>query len=271
MIRSSPGLGEVNSCRSRATTSPTQSVKTPMASGVGTGQGSSVPEGSTRHIVSDGIPPRVEALRPGHIGPEAEPGSHPGGRRKARRGPMPCGIGFRTVRRMEPAIEVRDLRMAYDATEVVHGIDLTVGPGEVFAVLGPNGAGKTTTIEILEGFRRRTDGLVRVLGVDPQRAGASWRERVGVVLQSSSPEAELTRGRDASSLRRVLRQPGADRSTSSSCADWRIRLPCATSGSPAANSAGSMWRWRSSGIPSFCSSTSRPPASTRRRGDRPGA
>jgi ABC-2 type transport system ATP-binding protein len=93
---------------------------------------------------------------------------------------------------MEPAIEVRNLRMAYDATEVVHGIDLTVGPGEVFAVLGPNGAGKTTTIEILEGFRRRTDGLVRVLGVDPQRAGASWRERIGVVLQSSSPEAELS-------------------------------------------------------------------------------
>ena len=81
---------------------------------------------------------------------------------------------------------------AYDATEVVHGIDLAVGSGEVFAVLGPNGAGKTTTIEILEGFRRRIGSDVRVLGVDPQRAGAAWRERIGVVLQSSSPEAELT-------------------------------------------------------------------------------
>ncbi len=105
---------------------------------------------------------------------------------------MPPGAGFRTVIGMEPAIDVRNLRMAYDATEVVHGIDLTVGSGEVFAVLGPNGAGKTTTIEILEGFRRRTGGDVRVLGVDPERAGASWRERIGVVLQSSSPEAELT-------------------------------------------------------------------------------
>src|ERR1700733_1392448 len=168
MIRSSPRLGEVNSCRSRATTSPTQSVKVPMASGVVTGQCSSVPEGSTRHIVSDRIPPRVEGLWPGHIGPEVETGSHPGRRHEARRGPMPPGAGFRTVSRMESAIDVGGLRMAYDATEVVHGIDL------------------------LEGFRRRTGGDVRVLGVDPERAGASWRERIGVVLQSSSPEAELT-------------------------------------------------------------------------------
>ena len=69
---------------------------------------------------------------------------------------MPPGVGFRTVSGMESAIDVRNLRMAYDTTEVVHGIDLSVGSGEVFAVLGPNGAGKTTTIEILEGFRRRT-------------------------------------------------------------------------------------------------------------------
>jgi ABC-2 type transport system ATP-binding protein len=105
---------------------------------------------------------------------------------------MPPGVRFRTVSGMESAIDVRSLRMAYGATEVVHGIDLSVGSGEVFAVLGPNGAGKTTTIEILEGLRRRTGGDVDVLGVDPERAGASWRERIGVVLQSSSPEAELT-------------------------------------------------------------------------------
>ncbi len=99
---------------------------------------------------------------------------------------------FRTVQAMEPAIEVTSLQMAYDGTEVVHGIDLAVRRGEIFAVLGPNGAGKTTTIEILEGFRQRTGGDVRVLGRDPHGAGAEWRERIGVVLQSSTPEAELT-------------------------------------------------------------------------------
>ena len=62
----------------------------------------------------------------------------------------------------------------------------------MFAFLGPNGAGKTTTVEILEGYRRRTAGEVSVLGVDPARAGRDWRARIGVVLQESQPEEELT-------------------------------------------------------------------------------
>jgi ABC-2 type transport system ATP-binding protein len=60
------------------------------------------------------------------------------------------------------------------------------------AVLGPNGAGKTTTIEILEGFRARKGGEIHVLGVDPEHVTSAWRERVGVVLQSSTPEPDLT-------------------------------------------------------------------------------
>jgi ABC-2 type transport system ATP-binding protein len=82
--------------------------------------------------------------------------------------------------------------MAYGPLEAVGGIDLDVCPGEIFAFVGPNGAGKTTTVEILEGFRRRTDGQVSVLGVDPERAGGLWRSRIGVVLQESRPESELT-------------------------------------------------------------------------------
>jgi ABC-2 type transport system ATP-binding protein len=82
--------------------------------------------------------------------------------------------------------------MAYGGVDVVDGIDLEVRRGEVFAFLGPNGAGKTTTVEILEGYRRRTAGEVSVLGVDPADAGGDWRARIGVVLQESEPEAELT-------------------------------------------------------------------------------
>ena len=90
------------------------------------------------------------------------------------------------------AIHVRDLRKSYRDSEVLHGIDFTVDAGEVFALLGPNGAGKTTTVEILEGYRRRDAGDVRVLGEDPHVPSASFRARVGIVLQSSAVYPTLT-------------------------------------------------------------------------------
>ncbi len=82
-----------------------------------------------------------------------------------------------------PAIEVRGLRMSYGARQVLCGVDFEVRTGEVFCLLGPNGAGKTTTVEILEGFRQRTGGSVRVLGLDPADQRSRLRERLGIVLQ----------------------------------------------------------------------------------------
>src|ERR671936_671420 len=90
------------------------------------------------------------------------------------------------------AIEVRGLRKSYRLTEAVRGIDFRVERGEVFGLLGPNGAGKTTTVEILEGYRERSGGDVRVLGFDPQRRERGLRERVGIVLQSSGMYRHVT-------------------------------------------------------------------------------
>jgi ABC-2 type transport system ATP-binding protein len=92
----------------------------------------------------------------------------------------------------DPAIAVRGLCKRYGDHEAVCGIDLEVRRGEIFAFLGPNGAGKTTTVEILEGFRRASDGTVQVLGTDPWRASSVWRERIGIVLQESEAEPGLT-------------------------------------------------------------------------------
>jgi ABC-2 type transport system ATP-binding protein len=87
---------------------------------------------------------------------------------------------------------VSGLRKSYGSHEALRGVDFEVGAGEVFGLLGPNGAGKTTTIEILEGYRDRDGGEVEVLGEDPVHATTEWRERVGVVLQSSSLYPNLT-------------------------------------------------------------------------------
>jgi ABC-2 type transport system ATP-binding protein len=86
---------------------------------------------------------------------------------------------------MAPAIEVADLRKSYGSLEALRGVSFEVQPGEIFGLLGPNGAGKTTTVEILEGYRERSGGDVRVLGKDPQVRDRRLQERVGIVLQSS--------------------------------------------------------------------------------------
>ena len=82
------------------------------------------------------------------------------------------------------AIEVRDLRKDYGPVEAVRGVSFDVERGEVFGLLGPNGAGKTTTVEILEGYRDRSAGEVRVLGHDPAERDRELQQRVGIVLQS---------------------------------------------------------------------------------------
>ncbi len=90
------------------------------------------------------------------------------------------------------SVIVRDLRKSYGDVDAVRGISFEIPAGEIFGLLGPNGAGKTTTVEILEGYRDRDSGTVSVLGEDPAHAGGAWRERIGVVLQSSSLYETLT-------------------------------------------------------------------------------
>jgi ABC-2 type transport system ATP-binding protein len=83
-----------------------------------------------------------------------------------------------------PAVEISGMVKRYGPVTAVDGLSLTAGAGQVTAVLGPNGAGKTTTIEVCEGYRRVDSGTVRILGLDPMRAAAALRPRVGVMLQS---------------------------------------------------------------------------------------
>jgi ABC-2 type transport system ATP-binding protein len=89
-------------------------------------------------------------------------------------------------------IEVETLVKWYGDVEAVRGVDLHVDAGEVFALLGPNGAGKSTIVEILEGHRTKTSGAVSVLGYDPNTRDRNYRERIGIVLQETAVEDQLT-------------------------------------------------------------------------------
>jgi ABC-2 type transport system ATP-binding protein len=94
--------------------------------------------------------------------------------------------------RTSPDVRVRGLLKRYGDFTAVRDVSLDIHAGEVFALLGPNGAGKTTTTEILEGYRPRDGGQVTVLGKDPQRADRPWRSRIGIVLQNTNEDIELS-------------------------------------------------------------------------------
>ncbi|MET0480623.1 MAG: ABC transporter ATP-binding protein [Mycetocola sp.] len=89
-------------------------------------------------------------------------------------------------------VEVENLGKRYGNLAAVDDVSFDIRRGETFALLGPNGAGKSSIIEILEGYRDRTSGTVRVLGVDPQKGDVAWKAQLGIVLQSSAEAAQVT-------------------------------------------------------------------------------
>jgi ABC-2 type transport system ATP-binding protein len=83
-------------------------------------------------------------------------------------------------------VEVSSVKKSYGDVKAVDGVSFSVNEGEVFALLGPNGAGKTTLIEIMEGLRKRDEGTVKVLGLDPWENGSMLHKRIGVIPQDFS-------------------------------------------------------------------------------------
>jgi ABC-2 type transport system ATP-binding protein len=102
------------------------------------------------------------------------------------------GVWGRSPHGVMAAISTRGLTKRYGDLIAVDDLSFEVGDGEVYALLGHNGAGKTTAVEILEGYRKRSSGDVTVLGQDPGTAGREFRDRIGIVLQTSGVEHELT-------------------------------------------------------------------------------
>ncbi len=96
----------------------------------------------------------------------------------------------------EPAplsvLDVHELSVAYGERTVVDGVSFQIHRGEIFGLLGPNGAGKTSTLSAIEGLVRPKSGRLLVDGIDVQRQPLDAKARLGVQLQSSSFQAELS-------------------------------------------------------------------------------
>src|SRR3954470_9180811 len=90
------------------------------------------------------------------------------------------------------ALQVRNLRKAYQDVVAVDGLDLQMYSGECFGLLGPNGAGKTTTIEICEGINTPDAGEVLVLGRHWGESDRELRELLGISLQETQFSEKLT-------------------------------------------------------------------------------
>lgn len=82
----------------------------------------------------------------------------------------------------EPLVQLSGIRAAYDGIEVLHGIDVSVGPGEVVAILGPNGAGKSTALKVLAGLHPASSGDVIIAGRRVNGANADDLARSGLCL-----------------------------------------------------------------------------------------
>ncbi|HVW43832.1 MAG TPA: ABC transporter ATP-binding protein [Amycolatopsis sp.] len=89
-------------------------------------------------------------------------------------------------------VQAKALTKRFGAFEAVRGIDVEVRRGEAFGFLGPNGAGKSSTMRMVACVSPRTDGDLRVLGMDPDVSGPRIRARLGVVPQQDNLDTELT-------------------------------------------------------------------------------
>jgi ABC-2 type transport system ATP-binding protein len=91
-----------------------------------------------------------------------------------------------------PVLQVEGLNIYYGNFHAVRNVSFEVRPGEIFGLLGPNGAGKTSTLSAAEGLLKPSTGTVRVAGYDIAKQPLYARACLGVQLQATSFQPELT-------------------------------------------------------------------------------
>jgi ABC-2 type transport system ATP-binding protein len=91
-------------------------------------------------------------------------------------------------------LEVKDLRVSYAGRVAVSNVSLEIKPGEIFGLLGPNGAGKTSTLSAIEGLIIPQAGSIFIAGVDVLKDPREARANIGVQLQATSFQQDLSVG-----------------------------------------------------------------------------
>lgn len=89
-------------------------------------------------------------------------------------------------------LEVEDLNVFYGTFQAVCDISFDVKAGEIFGFLGPNGAGKTSTLSAVEGLINPRSGEISVAGFNIRKQPLYARANMGVQLQATSFQPELT-------------------------------------------------------------------------------
>ncbi|HUB69128.1 MAG TPA: ABC transporter ATP-binding protein [Acidimicrobiales bacterium] len=92
----------------------------------------------------------------------------------------------------DPVLDIEGLTVAYGAKVAVHDLSLQIARGEIFGLLGPNGAGKTSTLSAVEGLLKPRAGSVLLDGIDVARDPIAAKARMGVQLQATSFQTELS-------------------------------------------------------------------------------
>ena len=92
----------------------------------------------------------------------------------------------------EPSVSVTNLTKSFAGRRVVDDLSFDVGKGEVFALLGHNGAGKSTTIDLILGLKAPEVGSAKILGMDAAKNRKQVFERVGVQLQNTQYQPNIT-------------------------------------------------------------------------------
>jgi ABC-2 type transport system ATP-binding protein len=93
---------------------------------------------------------------------------------------------------MPAAVSLQNVHKTYDKVPVVNGLSFTIESGEMFGLLGPNGAGKSTTIRMLTTLTQPSSGHIEVAGYDVVRQPSQVKQNIGVVLQQTSVDADLS-------------------------------------------------------------------------------